>query len=174
MMTNRLRAEQLGFAALPATLTRPLSAPVGPDSAGHSGTAPRLFLQGSGQVATEPLATGRGLFTQGPGQTSAGAAGHSPTAGQKPVIGQGSWYKTGLHVLPEELNAAVLEALAAEAAAVVEAHSTNARCGADTLKFCKPASHQVSYVILAIFWCASAANILDAFEAKKGTVPHSC
>ena len=43
------------------------------------------------------------------------ALGRSGTA---PVTGQGSWYRTGLHVLPGELNAAVLEALAAEAAGV--------------------------------------------------------
>ena len=132
MMTNRLRAEQLGFAALPATLTRPLSAPLGSASAGRSGTAPGLFSQGSGQMATGPFGTAPGPFTQG--QSSAGAAGQGTMAGQKPVIGQGSWYKTGLHVLPEELNAAVLEALAAEAAGVADAHSATARCAADTVQ----------------------------------------
>lgn len=79
MMTNTKRAEELGLAALPATLTGPSSAPLG------SGT-----LQGS--------------------------ATSSPALG--PVAGQGSWYRTGLHMLPEELNAAVLEALAAEAAGI--------------------------------------------------------
>ena len=54
------------------------------------------------------------------GLSMPGAAGH------RPVIGQGSWYKTGLHVLPEELNAAVLEALAAEAAGV-DTHPANAQ-----------------------------------------------
>lgn len=39
----------------------------------------------------------------------------APTA-LRPVTGQDTWYRLGLHVLPEELNAAVLEALAAEAA----------------------------------------------------------
>ena len=33
-----------------------------------------------------------------------------------PVTGQDTWYRAGIHVLPEELNAAVLEALAAETA----------------------------------------------------------
>lgn len=42
----------------------------------------------------------------------------TPAPALGPVSGQGSWYKTGLHMLPEELNAAVLEALAAEAAGV--------------------------------------------------------
>ncbi len=77
-MTNRLRAEQLGFAALPATLSRPMSATLGSATLGHLETAPV----------------------------------------SRPVSGQGGWYKTGMHVLPEELNAAVLEALAAEAAGV--------------------------------------------------------
>ena len=78
-MTNNKRAEELGLAALPATLTGPLSAPLG------SGTPQR------------PCSA-------------------APALG--PVAGQGSWYRTGLRMLPEELNAAVLEALAAEAAGI--------------------------------------------------------
>lgn len=78
-MTNKQRAEELGLAALPATLTGPLSASLG------SVTLPR------------PPTT-------------------APALG--PVAGQGSWYRTGLHMLPEDLNAAVLEALAAEAAGI--------------------------------------------------------
>ena len=76
MVSNRLQAEQLGFAALPATISRHTSASLGSATLGRSGTAPEA----------------------------------------RPVTGQGSWYKSGMHVLPEELNAAVLEALAAEAA----------------------------------------------------------
>ena len=79
MMTNTKRAEELGLAALPATLTGPWAAP-----------------PGSGALQ--------------PSSTTAPALG--------PVAGQGSWFKTGLHMLPEELNAAVLEALAAEAAGI--------------------------------------------------------
>lgn len=81
-MINRSRAEELGLAALPATLSGPVSATLG--------------------------ATGLGSGILGQLSASAPAS--------RPVTGQGSWYKTGLHVLPEELNAAVLEALAAEAA----------------------------------------------------------
>lgn len=77
-MINKKRAEALGLAALPATLSGP-----------------------------SPLAS------LGSGIMSSAAA---PALG--PVSGQGSWYKTGLHMLPEELNAAVLEALAAEAAGI--------------------------------------------------------
>ena len=66
-------------------------------------------MTGQGQGNSEgQLVAAEGFL----GLPLAGAAGH------RPVIGQGSWYKTGLHVLPEELNAAVLEALAAEAAGV--------------------------------------------------------
>ena len=79
-MTNRRRAEQLGFAALPDTITDS-EATVGSATLGRPGTAPE----------------------------------------SRPVTGQGSWYKTGMHVLPEELNAAVLEALATEAAGVTVA-----------------------------------------------------
>ncbi len=50
------------------------------------------------------------------GSAPLGRPGTAP--GSRPVTGQGSWYQTGMHVLPEELNAAVLEALAAEAAGV--------------------------------------------------------
>ena len=44
--------------------------------------------------------------------------GYQPAAASalRPVMGQDTWYRVGMHVLPEELNAAVLEALAAEAA----------------------------------------------------------
>lgn len=44
--------------------------------------------------------------------------GYQPAAASalRPVTGQDTWYRVGMHVLPEELNAAVLEALAAEAA----------------------------------------------------------
>ena len=79
MMSNNKRAEELGLAALPATLTGPWSASLG-----------------SGALQ--------------PSSTTAPALG--------PVAGQGSWYRTGLHMLPGELNAAVLEALAAEAAGI--------------------------------------------------------
>ena len=50
------------------------------------------------------------------GSAPLGRPGTAPVS--RPVTGQGSWYQTGMHVLPEELNAAVLEALAAEAAGV--------------------------------------------------------
>ena len=50
------------------------------------------------------------------GSAPLGRPGTAPVL--RPVTGQGSWYQTGMHVLPEELNAAVLEALAAEAAGV--------------------------------------------------------
>ncbi len=50
------------------------------------------------------------------GSAPQGRPGTAPVS--RPVTGQGSWYQTGMHVLPEELNAAVLEALAAEAAGV--------------------------------------------------------
>ena len=50
------------------------------------------------------------------GSAPQGRPGTAPAS--RPVTGQGSWYQTGMHVLPEELNAAVLEALAAEAAGV--------------------------------------------------------
>ena len=55
------------------------------------------------------------------GSAPQGRPGTAP--GSRPVTGQGSWYQTGMHVLPEELNAAVLEALAAEAAGV-KVHSS--------------------------------------------------
>ncbi|KAL0042447.1 hypothetical protein WJX77_012691 [Trebouxia sp. C0004] len=50
------------------------------------------------------------------GSAPLGRPGTAPAS--RPVTGQGSWYQTGMHVLPEELNSAVLEALAAEAAGV--------------------------------------------------------
>lgn len=40
----------------------------------------------------------------------------APPTSLRPVTGQDTWYRVGMHVMPEELNAAVLEALAAEAA----------------------------------------------------------
>lgn len=57
----------------------------------------------------------------GPWSASLGSAAlHPPSTAPAlgPVAGQGSWYRTGLHMLPGELNAAVLEALAAEAAGI--------------------------------------------------------
>lgn len=79
MVANTRRAEELGLAALPATLGGPLAATWG------SATLGRL-----------------------PASAPAG----------RPVVGHNSWYQTGLHVLPQQLDAAVLEALAAEAAGI--------------------------------------------------------